>query len=264
MHTSTRTFTLSLISAAMFLCAVQVNAQRVTKARGVRAPVSDQTSKRQDIENIVREYLIKNPEVIREAMQALQEKEEAQKKLGLAENMKKLRPEILSDASAPVTGNASGDVSVVVFYDYFCGYCKKTLPELQNLVAKDHSVKIIYKEFPILGAQSLIAARAALEAARQGKFEAFHREMIESDSTSDEAIKAISDKLGLDWAQLRKDMNDPQIDTTIERNQKLATALNIEGTPAYLVGDRIIPGAIDSESLVRLINDERAKLARVH
>jgi protein-disulfide isomerase len=144
-------------------------------------------------------------------MQALQQKEEAQRKLGFAENLKRLSPEIYRDVSAPVIGNESGDVAIVAFYDYFCGDCKKSLPQLQELAAKDRSVKIIYKELPILGAQSLSATKAVLAAARQGKFEQFHLEMIESDSATDEAIRVISDKLGL-YAKLQKDMSDPQID----------------------------------------------------
>jgi len=107
------------------------------------------------------------------------------------------------------------------------------------------------------------AAKAALAAARQGKFEAFHREMMESDSAGDEATKAISDKIGLDLTQLRKDMNDPQIDAAIERNINLAASLNISGTPAYLIGDQFIPGALDSNALARVVASERVKLAAV-
>lgn len=238
----------------IILCSVQVNAQTTKKTRN---------AEREKLERIVRDYLIKNPEVIREAMLALQEKEEAQRKLSFAENLKRLSSEIYSDVSAPVAGNKSGDVSIVAFYDYFCGYCKKSLPQLQELAAKDRSVKIIYKEFPILGPQSVTAAKAVLAAARQGKFELFHREMIESDSATDEVIKAIANKLGLDYEQLQKDMSDPQIDAAIQRNVSLAGALNINGTPAYLVGDQLIPGAIDSVSLARLVASERAKVAVV-
>jgi protein-disulfide isomerase len=253
MSKSSRSITLVIVTIILF--AIHINAQATSKKR-----VVPQKSDRENIESIVREYLIKNPEVIREAMLALQQKEEAQRQLGFAENLKRLSPEIYSDASAPFLGNASGDITVVVFYDYFCGYCKKTLPQLQELAAKDRSVKIIYKELPILGAQSLSAAKAVLAAARQGKFEQFHREMIESDSATDEAIKAISEKLGLDFAQLRKDMDDSQIAASIERNISLAASLNINGTPAYLVGNQLIPGAIDSTSLARIVESERAKV----
>jgi protein-disulfide isomerase len=216
---------------------------------------------REAIENIVREYLIKNPAVIREAMLALQVQEEKQKRETTAANMKLLRSEIYSDADSPVAGNAQGDVTVVVFFDYFCGYCKKTLPGLQTLLGSDSSLRIIYKEFPILGPQSMVAAQAALAASRQGKFAAFHQAMIAADSASDEVIKATAERLGLDYAKLQKDMLDPKISAALERNTRLAESLNVNGTPAYLVGDQVIPGALGSESLARLIKAERAKLA---
>jgi len=257
MNKSSRRITLVIV--ALILCAIQVTAQRA----GNKRIAQPQKSERENIEGIVREYLIKNPEVIREAMQALQAKEVAQKQLTTAESLKQLRAEIYSSADAPVVGNEKGDVSVVVFYDYFCGYCRKSLPSLQSLIANDRSVRVVFKELPILGPQSITAAKAALAAQRQGKFTEFHQALLESESASEEAIKAISDKLHLDWARLQTDMNDPEISAMIERNQKLAAALNIEGTPAYLVGNQIIPGAIDSESLARLIKDERVKLAKV-
>jgi len=150
-----------------------------------------------------------------------------------------------------------------VFYDYFCGYCRKSLPSLQPLVANDSGVRIVYKELPILSPQSFVAAKAALAAQRQGKFSEFHQALLESDSASDEAIKAISDKLHLDYAKLQKDMNDPEVAAIIDRNQKLATALGIEGTPAYLVGSQIVPGAIDADSLARMVTIERSKVAAV-
>src|SRR6185503_4093960 len=205
------------------------------------------------LDDAIRDYLLRNPEVIREAMLALQQKETAQKQLAAAENLKSLSGEIYSSADSPVIGNDQGDVSVVVFYDYFCGYCRKSLPSLQSLVAKDSSVRIVYKELPILGPQSISAAKAALAAQKQGKFSEFHRALLESDSASDDAIKTVSDKLGLDYARLQKDMSDPAIDAMIERNHKLATALGIEGTPAYLVGSQIVPGAIDADSLARMV-----------
>ena len=197
-------------------------------------------------------------------MQALQVKEDQQKRAATAANLKKLESEIYSDVDSPVLGSEQADVSIVVFYDYFCGYCKKTLPELQAFLAKNPMVKVIYKEFPILGEASILAAKAALAAGRQGKFEAFHRAMLETNAGTDEAIKAIAERLGLDYARLHKDMNDPKTVAAIERNIRLADALNINGTPAYLIGSQVVPGAIDTAALSRMVNDERAKLANAN
>src|ERR1051325_6485113 len=120
---------------------------RKTKAPAKAGEIS--RPEREAFENIVREYLIKNPAVIREAMQALQEQEEKQKRETTAANLKLLRSEIYADADSPVAGNAKGDVTVVIFFDYFCGYCRKTMPALQALLANDSSIRVIYKEFPI-------------------------------------------------------------------------------------------------------------------
>jgi protein-disulfide isomerase len=220
-------------------------------------------SKKENIEKIVREYLLENPVVIREALQVLQQREEMQRSAATSANLKLLKSEIYSDSDSPVIGNAKGDVSIVVFFDYFCGYCKKTMPGLQTLVANDSSVRIVYKELPILGPQSLVAAKAALAAGQQGKFAEFHQAMLDADGAGEDVIKAVSRRLGLDYAKLQADMLDPKIAAAIDRNHRLAEALNVNGTPAYLVGDRIIPGAIDAVSLARLIQDERTKLARL-
>jgi protein-disulfide isomerase len=235
----------------------QLSAQSKKKAHPSRKS-SSAVSK--SLDSAIRDYLLRNPEVIREAMQALQLKEVTQKQLAAAENLKRLSTEIYSSPDSPVAGSEKGDVSVVVFYDYFCGYCRKSLPALQSLVAKDSSVRVVFKELPILGPQSFVAAKAALAAQRQGQFAQFHQALLESDSASDEAIKSISEKLSLDYQKLQGDMNDPEIAAMLDRNQKLAAALNIEGTPAYLVGGQIIPGAIDSESLLKIVASERSKL----
>jgi protein-disulfide isomerase len=225
-----------------------------------KAPVTIQ--QRKTVESIVRNYLLKHPELIREMMSALDAKEASMAHDRAAASLRNFKSEIYSDSDSPVSGNPNGDVSVVVFYDYFCGYCRKSLPDLQTLVAKDNSVRVIFKEFPILGPQSTVAAEAALAARRQGKFDAFHQAMLESKSASDEAIAAIAEKLGLDREKLFADMKDPVITAAIQRNMRLAAALHIEGTPAYLIGDRFIPGAIDLEDLSKIVEQEHARSAR--
>ncbi|MFM9903596.1 MAG: DsbA family protein [Pyrinomonadaceae bacterium] len=212
------------------------------------------------IEKIVREYLLKNPALIREAMQALEVQDAKEKQLRSAASMTNLKSEIYSDPTSPVGGNPNGDVTIVVFFDYNCGYCKKTLPELQGIVAKDPSLRVIYKEFPILGPQSQTAAQAAMAAARQGKYVEFHNALIAADGAGEDVIKNISHKLGIDYAKLQKDMIDLKLNQALDANLKLAEALDIQGTPAYIVGDQIIPGAIDADALGRLVGEQRAKL----
>jgi len=253
-------FTLLAAFAAFSLGPVATSAQ--TKKHAAVGSKTTSGARKDEVEKIVREYLLENPAVIRDALQVLQQREEIQRSAATAANLKLLKSEIYSDADSPAAGNAQGDVTVVVFFDYFCGYCKKTLPALETLLANDNAVRVVYKEFPILGPQSLIAARAALAAGRQGKFVQFHLTMIGAQGAGEEVLKAASERLGLDYARLDRDMRDPMIAAAIDRNIKLATSLNVNGTPAYLIGDRFIPGAVDSESLAQLVKDERAKLAK--
>lgn len=210
------------------------------------------------MEKLVREYILKNPEIIRDALASLEAKERNEKSTRSAENLRSKQNEIFGTAGDPVAGNPDGDVSVAVFFDYTCGYCRKTLPELTAILAKDSSLRIVYKEFPILSDQSETAALAALAAARQGKYVAFHDALIGAHTINDEEIRSIAGRLGLNYEILRKDMKDPKLAATLAKNSELANALDINGTPAYIIGDQIIPGAIDAESLKKLIQTHRA------
>ena len=152
--------------------------------------------------------------------------------------------EIFRPAASPVVGNSSGDVTVIEFFDYNCGYCKKALSDVAQLIDKDRKVKLIPKEFPILAKGSEEASRVALAAKMQGKYWEFHRAMLESQGQANEASALrIAEKLGLDMARLKKDMASAEVKKEIDDTRKLAAKLGIQGTPHFLVGDRIIPGA---------------------
>jgi protein-disulfide isomerase len=245
------------IVAVLFIGISVVSAQKK-----VKTSVSGSNTEKQAIEKFVREYLLENPEIIREAMQALQAKEEKAKNQLIAEKLKSLNSEIYADQDSPIGGNPDGDVTIVAFFDYYCGYCRQSLPNLENLVANDKSVRIIYKEFPIMSLNSDVVARAALAAKRQGKYLEFHKALLETDETGEAAVEFVSKKLNLDLEQLQKDMNDPKIVESLYRNAKLAESLNISGTPAYIVGGQIIPGAIETDSLKKIVVAEREKLPK--
>jgi protein-disulfide isomerase len=247
----------AIISLAVILLFVSSGTNAQTPASAAK-PIS--AEQRETIETVLREYLLKNPSIIREASQALQQQEEREKQERAKAGLKTFNAEIYSDQDSPSVGNPKADVTVVVFFDYNCGYCKGTVPELENLVKQDPSLRLIYKEYPILGAQSLIAARAALAASRQGKYVEFHRALMASQAIDIAVVKAISVRLGLNYAKLRQDMDDPQLTESLQRNIRLANSLEINGTPAYIVGGRLIPGAIDATALAQLVSDERAKL----
>lgn len=262
LSTSTAILFFSIATTAVVDADAQTKQSLVVQGEAGTGPSTPLLDDTEAIEKIVRNYLLKNPAVIREALQALQVQEQKEREERAANTMKELRNEIFSDPGSPIGGNNAGDVSIVVFFDYNCGYCRKTLPQLQALTQKDPLVRIVFKELPILGPQSLTAAKAALAAGRQGKYVEFHKALMTAESTDEDVVKTISKTLGLDYARLQKDMADPKIDEQLARVARLAGSLDINGTPAYIVGDRIIPGAIDLESLTRFVTIERDKTVK--
>jgi protein-disulfide isomerase len=203
------------------------------------------------IQSIVRDYLRQHPEVIIDALQAYQHQQDAEKsnqtRIAIASSM----DELLNDPTSPVAGNPKGDVTVVEFFDYRCPYCKAVAPDLAKAVAADGKVRLIYKEFPILGPESLTAAKAALAAVRQGKYVAFHDKLFAfKGSLDDSAIYAMAGDLGLDVARLKIDMGKADIKDIIDRSYSLADKLKIQGTPAFVIGDTLIPGAVSFDELM--------------
>jgi protein-disulfide isomerase len=212
------------------------------------------------IEEIVKDYLIANPEVFLEVQQSLEAKMEqiqAERiKAAIAQNAR----DIYHSADAPVAGNPKGDITVVEFFDYNCGYCKRGFPELAKLIDKDPKVRVVLKELPILSKGSEEAARVALAARLQGKYWDVHRALLESKGQANEAVALkIAEKLGLDMAKLKKDMDSPEIKAEIERVRELANKMGINGTPHFLVGDRGIAGAPEDlyEQLAKNVTELR-------
>jgi protein-disulfide isomerase len=209
---------------------------------------------RQAIESIVRDYLIKNPDVMLEVLEAAKEKvsndAQAQRTAALAER----RQEIFEDPNAPVVGNPQGDVTLVEFFDYRCPYCKQVAPAIQALLSEDKQLRIVYKEFPVLGPESVTASRAALAARNQGKYEALHRALIEmKGQITEAAVFNAAKSVGIDVERLKRDMAAPEINRMLQANNQLAMALDIHGTPGFVVGDEIVPGAVSVDALRELI-----------
>lgn len=215
------------------------------------APQQDQAAassftpaQRKELETIIKEILLSNPELLMEAQAALEAKMEKLQNERMAVAIKDNSAEIFRPTTSPVVGNSSGDVTVIEFFDYNCGYCKKALPDVTQLLDKDKKVKLIPKEFPILSKGSEEAARVALAAKMQGKYWEVHRGILESPGQANEAAALrIAEKLGLDMARLKRDIASAEVKKEIEDTRKLAAKLGIQGTPHFLVGDRIIPGA---------------------
>jgi protein-disulfide isomerase len=210
----------------------------------------------QAIQSIVRNYLTTNPELLVAALRAAEAQLSRDADAKTAGLIADHRQEIYDDPQSPTGGNPHGKVTLVEFFDYRCPYCKQTQPTLAKLLATDPQLRLVYKEFPILGPVSVTAARAALAAARQGKYEAFHEAMMDArGSITDGTVYRVAGEVGLDVDRLKRDMAAPEIGAAVEANVKLAEALDISGTPAFVIGDRVIPGAIDLPELKKLIAD---------
>jgi protein-disulfide isomerase len=196
----------------------------------------------------VHDYLLANPEVVAEANQALQAKQQAAQREQTRQALAKNRDGLFADGTDPMVGNPSGDITVVEFFDNECPYCKKLAPDLAKLAAADPGVRVVYKEFPILGPGSTTAAKAALAAARQGKYAAFHDALM-ADHTPEHQlalprILEIANALDIDTTRLQADMEAPEIGAKIAANIALARALGITGTPGLIIGDKVMPGAV--------------------
>ncbi|GHD53381.1 outer membrane protein [Thalassobaculum fulvum] len=211
------------------------------------------------VEAIVRDYIARNPELVLEAIAAIEAKQKAEKENAVQAALAAHRDVLERSKDDPVLGNPDGDVTVVEFFDYQCGYCKSMAGPMRDLMRSDGKIRWVMKEFPILGPESAVAARAALAAARQGKYEPFHFTLMGlRGRLSEPAIWQAAAETGLDLDKLRKDMADPAIQATIDANYQLAEVLQIQGTPAFTVGRTVIPGAAPKEHLAELVRRVRA------
>ena len=238
------------------LCCVAVAAVPLRPAGAAeRAP-----EQRREIESIIHDYLLQHPEVLIEAMRAAEDKVKTEAGEKAKQALVARRSEIFDDPGTPVGGNPKGDVTLVEFFDYRCPYCKQVQPRLKELLAGDHQLRIAYKEFPILGSVSVAAARAALAAHRQSKYEAFHDAMMAaSGQITEDTVYQVAGAVGLDVDRLKRDISSPQIDAVLKSNHALAEALEITGTPGFVIGDQIVPGAIELSSLRDLVAGARRK-----
>jgi protein-disulfide isomerase len=201
---------------------------------------------------------LEHPEVIRDAIQVLQAKEEAQKAGSQIQAVKDNKDKIFTDPGDPFAGNPVGDVTIVEFFDYKCPYCKQVSPALANLLKADKGLKLVFKEFPILGDPSILASRAALAAAKQDKYQAFHEAMMAYRGKLDlDSIMMVAKGVGIDAGKLLADMKSDDIEKQLAANHDLAIALSVRSTPTFIVGDKVVPGALSIEQLQDLVNDYR-------
>ena len=217
------------------------------------APAQSMTE--DQVKQLALEAILENPEIIMQAVAILQQREKER----AASGANTVRLELESDPNAPNLGNPEGDVTVVEFFDYNCPYCRSAGQTVQALLAADENIRVIYREWPILGDDSVIAARAALAAREQGKYEAFHWALMNGEGRVTEAlIFKVARDLGMDVAQLKADMVSPAVEAHIALSNALAQQLGFTGTPAFIVGDKTAPGMLSLDEITTLVAEARA------
>ena len=215
---------------------------------------------RDAVRKIVREYLLEHPEVIEDAIRVLQVRREARKQDRVRAALREHDGLLRSHPMSPVSGNPNGDVTLVEFFDYQCGYCKRSLQPLKDLLESDGQLRIVWKEFPILGPVSRFAARAGMAAARQGRYLEYHVAVMGSrGKLTEDRVMAMAADAGLDVRRLRRDMRDPAIENYLDETIRLARTLGINGTPAFVIGDTLVPGAVGGDRLKELIARARSR-----
>jgi protein-disulfide isomerase len=218
----------------------------VSLTAGTMAAEPFTPAQRAEIVQILRDALKSDPSILRDAIDAMKQSE--MRAAIAAQQAGLVRPD------DPVAGNQAGSVTVVEFYDTRCPYCREMEPVMAELLARDHQVRLVYKDLPILGPPSVVAARVLLAAQKQGGYDRLRAALMRMppDFTR-EQIMAAAGKLGLDTARLGRDMDDPAIKARLEANLRLAQALNIEGTPALVIGNKLLPGAVELAELEKAV-----------
>jgi len=205
-----------------------------------------------------RVYIESHPEVIVDSLNRADARQKEAEVNEAATQLAARRDELFNDSAAPVGGNAAGDATLVEFFDYNCPYCRKAAPVLDQLTQADQSVRIVFKEFPILGPGSAFAAKAALAAQKQRKYLPFHNALYASHGPITEASALeVAKNVGLDVDRLKTDMAEPAIEKAISDNLALAEALRISGTPTWVTAKRITPGLLGLEVLDQMIAEAR-------
>ena len=215
------------------------------------APLSPE--QRAEVVQIMRQALRDDPTILRDAIAALQNDDAVRQQAGEAGKIQSYRAALTNDAADPVEGNPDGTITVVEFYDPRCPYCRQMLPVLAGLIQANPQIRLVLKDIPILGAASVLESRALLAAQRQGGYARMQSATMASAAMPTPAsMRALAEREGLDGGRLERDMADPAIQARLDKNLKLASALGIEGTPALVIGDRLIPGAVSLADLQRL------------
>ena len=245
-----RLIALAVSCAFALSCSVPALTQTIDAGKGPLANAA--------LDQAIHDYILAHPEVLIQSLRVAKEREQnliADQNKGLIASLKR---DLVDNPNSPVRGNPSGDVTLIEFFDYRCPYCRQVEPFIQSLIKNDPGVRVVEKEFPILGPASVYTARVALAAYKQGKYEQFRQAVLAKKSNVDEAtILKVAEEAGLDLDRVKTDMNSPEADAEIKRTSEIAKALRLSGTPAFIVGTELIPGATDLETMRALVVEAR-------
>ncbi len=215
---------------------------------------------KEDIEKIVREYILKNPEIIEQAILELRKRQEQAENSARTQAIATNKALLFDSPRGVVIGNPKGNVTLVEFFDYNCGYCKRALEDVSTLIKNDPNLKVVLKELPILSPGSVEASRVAVAVRMQdpSKYWAFHRALLGGRGEANMArALAAAQQAGLDVERIKKDISNPEVDATLAESELLAKNLAISGTPSYVLGDQLIPGALPHDRLALAITAVR-------
>lgn len=230
-------------------------------ALAVAPAATAETIDRPEVEQIVREYILQNPEIVREALVELENRAQRAQAEARSAAIAVEQDALLTSDNDVVLGNPEGDVTLVEFFDFNCGYCKRALPDVQALIAADSQLRVVLKDFPILGPGSVGAAKVVLAVKRQGDEEIardLHVRLLQlQGQVNEERALSLAQDLGLDVDRIKEDMEDPAIEVLISSNLALAQRLGLTGTPSFIVGDQIIEGAVGEAPLAEAIRSVR-------
>lgn len=203
---------------------------------------------RAEIKQMIGAYIRENPQEIIDSLDAYEKAAMRAKRDGLVTE------------GVPMAGNPDGDVTIIEFFDYNCGYCRKVLPTLNELIEDDDGVRVVFREFPILSPDSVTAAKWALAAHEQGKYFEFHNKLMNTSGRVNEAsILAAAKAVGIDIDRARADVDSRKVQEHIDQTREIAKALGVSGTPGFVIGDELIPGAVDLQTMKQIIAEIRAQ-----
>ena len=236
---------------------IAVHAQTAPAASPAK-PSSFSSDQIKELHGIIRDYLMTNPELLAEVSQALERKQAAEQAAKAEKYLVDNKPKVFAYNGDVVIGNPKGDVTIVEFFDYNCGWCKRALDDIQKLTKADPRVRVVLKEYPIFGGPvSVTAAKAALASVKQNKYWEFHSALMREKQVTEQNLFVVAQRVGLDVAKLKVDMADKRHEATIQHNIEVGQGLGMEGTPAFVIDSRVNVGYVAAEGMQQMLAEIR-------